>query len=134
MQFRKWARPEVAINIAPLVDVVFLLVIFFAVSTTFLETGGLKLELPTSSSTAQREPREVTVLLAADGTLALDGEEVDRETLALKLQETMAAGGRKSVVLRADAATPHGDVVKVMDLIRRAGAEGLTVAAKYSAE
>ena len=56
MQFRKFSRQNVAINIAPLVDVVFLLVIFFAVSTTFLETAGLKLELPTSSSTAQREP------------------------------------------------------------------------------
>ena len=134
MQFRKWARPEVAINIAPLVDVVFLLVIFFAVSTTFLETGGLKLELPTSSSTSQRAPREITVLLGADGTLSFDGEEVDRETLGARLREALEAAEQKTVVLRADTATPHGEVVKLMDLIRVAGAERLTVAAKYSAE
>ena len=59
MQFRRSGQQDVQINIAPLVDVVFLLVIFFAVSTTFLESAGLKLELPSSSSTAERETRTV---------------------------------------------------------------------------
>ena len=83
MKFRKAIRPAVAINIAPLVDVVFLLVIFFAVSTTFLETAGLKLELPSSTSTAQREPKEITVLLASDGTLSFDGDPTRLATAAI---------------------------------------------------
>ena len=130
MRFRKVNRPAVAINIAPLVDVVFLLVIFFAVSTTFLETSGLKLELPSSSSTAQREPLELTVLLGADGTLAFDGESVTEEQLAQKLRSAIEQRERKIVVLRADTSTSHGEVVRVMDLIRESGAEGLTVAAR----
>lgn len=130
MQFRKFSRQNVAINIAPLVDVVFLLVIFFAVSTTFLETAGLKLELPTSSSTAQREPLDLTILLAADGTLSFRGEQVSREQLAERLRGVLADAERKIVVLRADTSTAHGEVVQVMDLIRDSGAEGLTVAAR----
>jgi biopolymer transport protein ExbD/biopolymer transport protein TolR len=134
MQFRRAAKPDVAINIAPLVDVVFLLVIFFAVSTTFLETGGLKLELPTSSSTAEREIEDITVLLAEDGTVALGDEVMSVETLATRLRETLSETDRKIVVLRADTSTAHGEVVKIMDLIRSSGATALNVAARHSSE
>jgi len=68
MQFRRKSKAEISINLAPLIDVIFLLVIFFAVSTTFLETAGLQLELPESSSTAKREIEDITVFLSADGT------------------------------------------------------------------
>jgi len=123
----------VTINIAPLVDVIFLLVIFFAVSTSFLETSGLKLELPTSNSTANREVEDITVLLAADGKLSMDGEILDESALSGKLRERLGATERKLVILRADTTTSHGEVVKVMDLIRQAGAEGLTVATRATA-
>ena len=132
MQFRRTGKQVVEINIAPLVDVVFLLVIFFAVSTTFLENAGLKLELPTSSSTAQREHEDITVILAADGALSIDGDVVDREALARRLTTQLGESERKLVILRADTTTPHGEVVSVMDLIREAGAEALTVAARAS--
>ena len=118
-----------AINIAPLVDVVFLLVIFFAVSTTFLETAGLKLELPASSSTADQELKDLTVLLDENGAIFFDEEDVTIEELGPKLREALAARERKSVVLRADKSTSHGDVVRLMDVIREAGAEGMVVAA-----
>jgi biopolymer transport protein ExbD len=130
LQFRRLSRPSVQINIAPLVDVVFLLVIFFAVSTTFLESAGLKLELPESTSTSSREARDVVVLLAADGTLVLDEQRLDKEQLGARLREALAERERKVVILRADTETAHGDVVRVMDVIREAGAEGLTVAAR----
>lgn len=130
MQFRPPTHPPAAINIAPLVDVVFLLVIFFAVSTTFLETAGLKLELPSSSSTAPREARELTVFLGEDGTLSFDGEIVEREELGVRLRRALEGNERKLVVLRADRNARHGEVVGVMDVIHESGAEGLTLDAK----
>ncbi len=130
MQFRPPTHPPAAINIAPLVDVVFLLVIFFAVSTTFLETAGLKLELPSSSSTAPRESRELTVLLGEDGTLSFDGKIIDREELGVRLRAALERNEQKLVVLRADRGARHGEVVGVMDVIRESGAEGLTLDAK----
>lgn len=133
MQFRRRSRPSVAIDIAPLVDVIFLLVIFFAVSTTFLESAGLELELPSSTSTAQREVEDLTVVLAADGGLSLEGEEIDHEQLTDRLTELLANAERRVVVLRADTNTPHGEVVKIMDLIQASGAEALTIAARSAA-
>ena len=127
MQFRRPTQPQASINIAPLVDVVFLLVIFFAVSTTFLETSGLKLELPSSSSTAERQPTELTVLLAADGTLSFDGEIVEVTQLGGLLRPALDETERKLVVLRADREARHGEVVAVMDAIRDAGADSMTV-------
>lgn len=132
MQFRRPGRPRVGIDIAPLVDVVFLLVIFFAVSTTFLETSGLKLDLPTSSSTAQREPREVTVYLASDGRITFEGRDLALEDLRTAVETALEGSSSKTVVLRADSGTPHGKVVEVMDASRAAGAEGLTVATRPS--
>ncbi|MDX1389359.1 MAG: biopolymer transporter ExbD [Acidobacteriota bacterium] len=128
MQFRRKTTPRVGIDIAPLVDVVFLLVIFFAASTTFLETSGLELELPESSSTAERESQELTVYLDAEGAVALEDETLDREELAVRLREELEQRDKKVVVLRADTLTEHGQVVEIMDLIRLAGAEGMTVA------
>jgi biopolymer transport protein ExbD len=133
VKFRRETPPEVAINIAPLVDVVFLLVIFFAVSTTFLETAGLKLELPTSSSNATRKPEELVVTLATDGSLSFRGERIEREGLRERLRETLAGVHDKIVVLQADRRTEHGTVVELMDLIRDAGATGLTVRARSPA-
>lgn len=130
MQFRRPSRPEVAINIAPLVDVVFLLVIFFAVSTTFLDTAGLQLDLPRSSSTTEQSSREVTVALRADGRAVFEGQEYAIDALREPLTRALTGRERKEVTLRADAATRHGDVVQLMDAIRAAGATGMTVAAR----
>jgi biopolymer transport protein ExbD len=130
MQFRRKSKAEIAINLAPLIDVIFLLVIFFAVSTTFLETAGLQLELPESSSTAKREVEDITVLLGADGELSFDDEIISQEQLRERLQSALSETDRKIVVLRADTHTEHGAVVEIMDLIRDSGAEALTVAAR----
>ncbi len=122
------------INIAPLVDVVFLLLIFFAVSTTFLETAGLELTLPTSSSSAKSSPREITIAVSRDGLLYLEGRLIPEDRLATELRERLAAREEKLVLLRADTQTPHGTVVRIMDLAREAGATGLTIAAQKDAE
>ena len=134
MQFRRASSTPVAINIAPLVDVVFLLVIFFAVSTTFLETAGLDLKLPTSSSSSESSPREITVAVSKDGLLYLEGELMDEQRLATELRDRLTAQEEKLVLLRADEQTPHGTVVRIMDLAREAGTTGLTVAARREAE
>jgi len=130
MQFRRKSRAEISINLAPLIDVIFLLVIFFAVSTTFLETAGLQLELPESSSTAKREVEDISVFLGADGELSFGDETVDEAQLIERLRSALSETDRKVVVLRADTHTEHGAVVKIMDLIRESGAEALTVAAR----
>lgn len=134
MRFRRPGQLRINIDIAPLVDVIFLLVIFFAVSTTFLESSGLKLQLPESSATTEREVKEIAVFVGADGEVVFEDEELTHEQLGSRLQQVLEDSERKVVVLRADTGTPHGKVVTVIDLIKDAGAEALTVATRAKAQ
>lgn len=130
MQFRRRSVSRVTIDMAPLVDVVFLLVIFFAVSTTFLETSGLPLELPQAGATAERASRELTIFLDQAGKLSFEGKTVTMAVLEERLPAALEKSDNKVVVLRADTTVPHGKVVTLMDAVRRAGAEGLTIATR----
>ena len=134
MQFNRSERSSVEINLAPLVDVIFLLVIFFAVSTTFLDSSGLNLDLPSSNSTAETTKNDLMVLLSADGQLSFEGEIVESDALDHLLREALGKSTEKTVILRADTHTEHGDVVRLMDLIRGAGATGLMVDTQPSTE
>lgn len=130
MKFREGKNLIVRIDISPLVDVVFLLVIFFSVSTTFIETSGLKLSLPESSSIAETRSKEITVFLTQEGKIYYDGIEVQQEELAKKLKDDLAVVEKKFVIVKADENAKHGDVVMVMDTAKNAGAEGITISTR----
>lgn len=126
---RRRAVAAPGLDLTPMVDVVFLLIIFFMVSTTFitLETG-LPVDLPQAQS-AQAQPSDLpTVTVTRDERVFLAGAEVPIAELAVLLQATLEATGLTTVVLRADEAVPHGFVVEVMDLIKRAGAQRIAIA------
>ena len=99
MQFNRSERSSVEITLAPLVDVIFLLVIFFAVSTTFLDSSGLNLDLPSSSSTAETTKNDLMVLLSADGRLSFEGEIVESDALDHLLREALGKSTDKTVRL-----------------------------------
>jgi biopolymer transport protein ExbD len=112
-----------------MVDVVFLLIIFFMVSTTFISTeSGLPVDLP-QAQTAQAQPSDLpTVTITADGALFVAGAPVGLEDLVAVLQQAIEQSAQGTVVLRADEGVPHGLVVEVMDRIRLAGAERIAIA------
>jgi len=128
MRRRRLSRaPE--INLAPFVDVVFLLVIFFMVTSTFITPeSGLPIELP-SAQTGVEKPADVpTVVLDDKGQAYLGNQRLTDAALFAKLKEILAEDERGLVVLRADQKVPHGRVVEVMDLIRQAGAKKVAIA------
>ncbi|MGD8396328.1 MAG: biopolymer transporter ExbD [Candidatus Eiseniibacteriota bacterium] len=130
MQFRRHSRRRVIINITSLIDILFLLIIFFVVSSTFLEQPGMQLDLPEAESAEAQEAEQLTVELDAAGGLRLDGEPVAPGQLLETLRARVAArdAGDRALVLRADREVPHGRVVRVMDDARRAGIRDLVIA------
>lgn len=130
MRFGEGTRRKALINITSLIDVVFLLLIFFVVTSTFLERPGLDLSLPAASQGEVAPRDEVTIELAADGGTWLQGRPVTVDALEGEIGAALAAGGGERVVLEADERVPHGRVVAAMDAARRAGATGLVVATR----
>lgn len=124
MRSRRRRSPDV--NITPLIDVVFLLLIFFMVSTTFDQYSELRIELPSASAEPQTEVRPTTIELAIDrqGRYYVNQDEVINttvDTLSRALKKALDGREPMPVVISADASTPHQAVVSAMEAAGRAG-------------
>ena len=138
MKFRSEERDSPEIGLTPLIDVVFLLLIFFMVSTTFERSSELNIELPTASAKAN-DPGDAVIDVAIDsgGGVHVEGLLLaDPETASVRRALIAAAKGLDAppLVISADALTPHQSVVTVMDAAREAGLYRLTFAARRTAE
>lgn len=131
-------RPErtderVDINLTPLIDVVFLLLIFFMVSTTFDRHANLKVELPEAGATKPQQQQDpVVISIDADGNYFINDRQLVNttlETLKIALRKTVADQEKDvPLVLRADARTPHQSVVRAMDAAAQLGLTRLSIA------
>ena len=127
--FRRKRRQDPQIELTPMVDVVFLLLIFFMISTTFVQTPGITVKLPESSAQAiEREPKEVKVYLSAKGELFFGEERLSLAAAEARLTGYGKEAAGMTFLLLADRETRHGDVVKVMDLARATGFGKLAIA------
>lgn len=133
MRLEKGRRRKALINVTSLIDVVFLLLIFFVVTSTFLERPGINLTLPEAGS-GETGVSVVTVRIVADGQVFVGDRPVALGDLARVLGESLRAEETTEVTLEADRSVPHGRVVAAMDAARRAGARGLVVATRPAPE
>ena len=131
MKFAKARKDNVEVNLTPLIDVVFLLLIFFMVSTTFTRETRLSVELPEATGVAALSAAKmIEVSVAADGTYVVNGERLtrsDRDTLRTVLLPLSQQGTELPFVIIADAAATHQAVVTVMDVAVRLGFANLSI-------
>jgi biopolymer transport protein ExbD len=123
MRITNSPRRRPTVNVTSLIDVMFLLLTFFLVTTQFMDQSALKVELPQMSHSEKVAHEKRFVLnAAADGAMMLDGEpvtfEILREKLAISASKIDQGGG---LVLRADRRLPYGEVMRILDLVRGAG-------------
>lgn len=118
------------INVVPLIDVMFALLTFFIMSTLFLtRSEGLPVNLPQAATGRQAErPAQVTVTIDPRGQLSLNRESIQLEALEGAVRQQTKPGQDLLVVLNADQAVNHGQVVKVMDRLRRVEGAKLAIA------
>jgi len=120
----------VVISITSLIDVVLLLLIFFMLTTSFVEQPGMKLDLPETESTTTENTDELTVTISSEGEIYLDKELLKLENLKEALLKHKEKNDTSSLVIKADKTTPHGTVVKVMDIAKISGFEKLIIASE----
>jgi biopolymer transport protein ExbD len=116
-------RPIAEINITPMVDVVLVLLVIMMVSATYIVSKSMKVELPKTASKADSVPMTLAVSVTKDGEYFVGDQKVDEAALVAKLKEAAARDVTTSLVLSADRAALHGQVVHVVDLAK---VEGLT--------
>jgi biopolymer transport protein ExbD len=114
-------RPTHTIDMAPLIDVVFLLLVFFMLTSSF-QQPSLPLKLPGAQGTGAEPQETVTVSVTAEGRVAIDGAEVTREAFEETLRARLVAVPDKTVNFRGDRALDYGIFVELMDRARRTGA------------
>ena len=127
-------RRRVLINITSLVDVLFLLLIFFILTSTFIEQPGMKLELPESQSATSETMKELICEMKEDGRIMLNQTLASLDDLEERFRDMVPSLEEKTLIIKADKHVPHGDVVKVMDMARLSGLEKLVIATKEKPE
>lgn len=130
MNFRQLRRPEVSINLTPLIDVVFLLLIFFMVSTSFSELTQLVVDLPQAEGAPASTNTTLLLVVDVEGNMTLDGAPVpnDARGLSEALRQRLSGNTDIPVTLSADAMTPHQYVVTAMEVAAQLNITRLTIA------
>ncbi|MDP3978683.1 MAG: biopolymer transporter ExbD [Pseudomonas sp.] len=127
MKFRRKPRENVEINLASLIDVVFILLLFFVVTTTFTRETQLKVDLPEAASGTppeQTELKQLEVLIAVDGSYSLNGKQLlksNLDGLMAALQKESAGDNSLPLTISADGKTPHQAVITAMDAAGKLG-------------
>jgi biopolymer transport protein ExbD len=129
MMFRRRVAEEPKVDMTPMVDVVFLLLIFFMISTTFVETPGISVDLPQSSSEAiSSEPVEIKAYVDKSGAIHIGERQIALDDLEKTLAALVAEKGKQATfVLMADRDVRHGLVVRLMDAAQEAGFTKLAI-------
>lgn len=136
MKFYQPDTEEPEINLTALIDVVFLLLIFFMVSTTFEQTKLLDVSLPAAGGAPMASSMsEYRVTLSLGGQVGMDGwvgQLNDSAALQQRLEQSLARAPEQSVVIYADEGVSHGEVVTLMNELSQAGVESVQVATRYN--
>ncbi|EPS3431493.1 ExbD/TolR family protein [Vibrio alginolyticus] len=120
---------ETAIDMTPMLDIVFIMLIFFIVTTSFVKEAGLEVNRPTASSAQTVKKGNIMVAVGAAGDVWVDKRRIEVDAVRANIERLRAESPDGAVVIQADTEANAGVVVKVMDQIKMAGVENISIAA-----
>ena len=119
---------EAGINITPLVDIVFLLLVFFMLTAFFIQPEGIGIKLPEADAEVVEEKDEIIIIIDKYGIISIADEVVSLDRLESEIKSKLIGGSDNTVVIKADRSVMLQSVVSVMDKCKKAGVEKLVIA------
>ena len=124
------AEEESSIDLTPMLDVVFIMLIFFIVSTSFVKESGIQVNRPSAATAEKKERANILVAINKAGEIWIQKRKVDIRSVRANVERMHAESPEGSVVIQADKQSKNGLLVQVMDQIRLAGVQNISLAAK----
>lgn len=121
---------DAAIDMTPMLDIVFIMLIFFIVTTSFVKEAGIDVNKPEASQAQAKPSANIFIAIRANGEVWMDKRMVDVERVGANIERLLAEQPTDIVVIQADKEAKHGTVVKVMDQIKEAGIDKISIAAE----
>jgi len=122
--------PVIGLNMTPMIDMVFILLVFFVVNTSFVKETGVEIERPSAKSAVKQEQANILIAVTHEGVIWIEKQRVDIRALRGHIERLHAESPEGSAVVLADTMTPAGIVMQVVDQARLAGIAKVAVAAK----
>lgn len=117
------------IDITPMLDIVFIMLIFFIVTTSFVKESGITVSRPSASTAEAKQGSNILIAIRANGEIWVDKRAVDVRAVRANVERMKAEAPEGAVVIQADEFAPTGILVKVMDQVRLAGVSDISIAA-----
>lgn len=125
---------EADINMSPLIDLVFLLLIFFMVTTSFVKETGIDVHRPSASSATLTKSGNILIGVSNEGTIHFDGKKIDIRSIRAHITRALSENPEGAVVIVADKVSYTGTIIQVMDQCRLAGAKQISIAASQKSD
>ena len=127
---RKGTEEDTAPDMTPMLDVVFIMLIFFIVTTSFVKESGIDVSRPSASTAKQKDRANIMVAIRENGEIWIQKRQVDIRAVRANIERLHAESPEGSVVIQADKGSKTGMLVQVMDQVRLAGVMNISIAAK----
>ncbi|WNC71148.1 biopolymer transporter ExbD [Thalassotalea psychrophila] len=120
---------EATIDMTPMLDIVFIMLIFFIVTTSFVKEAGIDVQKPKAANASKKPTANIFIAVRENGEIWMDKRVVDVERVSANIEKLLAEQPTDIVIIQADKKAEHGVVVKVMDAIKDAGIDKISIAA-----
>ena len=130
---RKHNSDEADVDMTPMLDIVFIMLIFFIVTTSFVKESGVTVNTPQAATASKQEKVNIFIALTASGEVWIDRRPVDPRSVRAIVARLHADNPEGSVIIQSDVDAPTGKLVEIMDQVRLAGVEGIAIAADRAA-
>ena len=128
MKFKAKGKIKTGLDITPLIDTVFLLLIFFLLTSTFLIQPGIKIKLPATESSESQISKDLILTVTKDNDIYLNERKISLKSLPRNLEFALKKSKERLLVIKADKRVLHGQVVEIMDIAKEVGIDKLAIA------